>query len=63
MASLQALDADFMKDITILKQSEAILAESSNYWISVINVGRHFALDDVMGMLRMPMVSVWSSDD
>jgi len=49
VASLQALDADFMKDITILKQSEAILADPSNYWISVINVGRHFALDDVMG--------------
>ena len=63
MASLQAIDADFMKDITILKQSEAILADPSNYWISVINVERHFALDDVMGMLRMPMVSVWSSDD
>jgi len=63
VASLQALDADFMKDITILKQSETILADPSNYWISAINVGRHFALDDVMGMLRMPMVSVWSSDD
>ena len=49
VASLNALDADLMKDVVVMKQSEAILADPSNYWISVINVGRHFALDDVMG--------------
>lgn len=49
VAALKALDADLMKNVFILKQSEAILADPSNYWISVINVGRHFSLDDVMG--------------
>jgi tyrosyl-tRNA synthetase len=49
LASLRALDADTMKSVVVLKQSEAILADPSNYWISVINVGRHFSLDDVMG--------------
>lgn len=37
------------KAFTLLKQSEAILLDPSMYWISVINVGRHFSLDDVMG--------------
>lgn len=49
LASLSALDPDVMKDVIIMKQSEAILSDPSNYWISVINVGRHFSLDDVMG--------------
>ena len=49
VASLRALDPELMKDVTIIKQSDAILADPSNYWISVINVGRHFMLDDVMG--------------
>lgn len=37
------------KDVTIVKQSDCILKDPSNYWISVINVGRHFMLDEVMG--------------
>ena len=49
IAALKALDPSTMKDVQILFQSEAILADPSNYWISVINVGRHFMLDDVMG--------------
>jgi len=49
VTSLKALDPDLMKDVVVMKQSEAILSDPSNYWISVINVGRHFALDDVMG--------------
>lgn len=38
-----------MKNVTIVTQSEAILKDPSNYWISVINAGRHFTLDAVMG--------------
>lgn len=47
--SLQALDPATMAKVQIVHQSEAILADPSNYWISVINVGRHFKLKDVMG--------------
>jgi tyrosyl-tRNA synthetase len=47
--SLRALDPATMDKVQILYQSEAILADPSNYWISVINVGRHFMLDDIMG--------------
>ncbi len=49
LAALTALDENLMKGVLILKQSEAILADPSNYWISVINAGRYFPLDDVMG--------------
>jgi tyrosyl-tRNA synthetase len=49
ITSLKALDPVFMESVQILSQSEAILADPSNYWISVINVGRHFMLHDVMG--------------
>lgn len=49
IASLKALDAPLMENVQIVFQSEAILADSSNYWISVINTGRHFMLNDVMG--------------
>lgn len=48
-ASLTALDPELMKQTQVLLQSEAILADPSNYWISVINVGRHFSLNKVMG--------------
>jgi len=49
LAALKALDPQLMAKVKILRQSEAILADPSNYWISVINVGRHFSLNDVMG--------------
>ncbi len=49
LTTLTALDEALMKDVLILKQSEAVLADPSNYWISVINAGRYFPLDDVMG--------------
>jgi tyrosyl-tRNA synthetase len=56
LSALKALDihlhgeADaIMKNVTIVLQSEAILKDPSNYWISVINAGRHFQLDTVMG--------------
>jgi tyrosyl-tRNA synthetase len=49
VTSLKALDAKLMANVQVVMQSEAILADPSNYWISVINAGRHFMLDDVMG--------------
>jgi hypothetical protein len=56
LTSLRALDVQLngeenavMKDVTVLLQSDAILKDPSNYWISVINAGRHFSLDTVMG--------------
>jgi len=47
LAALKALGGHL--DFTVIKQSEAILLDPSMYWISVINVGRFFGLDDVMG--------------
>lgn len=47
--ALAALDPVFVKRVQILRQSDAVLADPSNYWISVINVGRQFLLDRVMG--------------
>ena len=38
-----------MPHVTVVLQSEAILKDPSSYWISVINAGRHFTLDAVMG--------------
>lgn len=56
LTSLRALDIQLngeenavMKNVTVLLQSDAILKDPSNYWISVINAGRHFSLDTVMG--------------
>ncbi|CAB9507871.1 Tyrosine--tRNA ligase 1, cytoplasmic [Seminavis robusta] len=49
LAALKALDAALMETVKVIYQSEAILANPSDYWISVINVGRHFMLNDVMG--------------
>ena len=56
LASLRALDVHLhgedksvMKDVTVVTQSDAILKDPSNYWISVINAGRHFPLNMVMG--------------
>ena len=49
LTALSTLEPTLMKAVTIIYQSEAILADPSNYWISVINVGRHFMLNQVMG--------------
>jgi tyrosyl-tRNA synthetase len=49
LTSLRALDATLMESVHVQYQSQAILTDPSNYWISVINVGRHFMLDKVMG--------------
>ena len=55
ITSLKALDPTFMESsVQILYQSEAILSsDPSNYWISVINVGRFFMLHQVMGQNDM----------
>jgi tyrosyl-tRNA synthetase len=49
LTSLKALKPELMDRVQVIYQSEAILTDPSNYWISVINVGRHFMLNDVMG--------------
>ncbi|KAL7522295.1 hypothetical protein ACHAWX_006987 [Stephanocyclus meneghinianus] len=56
LSSLRALDKhlfgeanSLMKNVTVVLQSDAILKDPSSYWISVINAGRHFSLDTVMG--------------
>jgi hypothetical protein len=38
-----------MSTVKVIRQSEAILSDPSNYWISVLNVGRHVMLNKVMG--------------
>lgn len=50
IASLKSLDPAMMANVAIVYQSEAILSDPSNYWISVINAGRHFKLNEVMGV-------------
>jgi len=53
VASLKVLDPQLMEQrVQVLYQSEAILSDPSNYWISVINVGRHFSLDKVQGTVK-----------
>eukprot|EP00587_Corethron_hystrix_P002751 CAMPEP_0113307914 /NCGR_PEP_ID=MMETSP0010_2-20120614/6567_1 /TAXON_ID=216773 ORGANISM="Corethron hystrix, Strain 308" /NCGR_SAMPLE_ID=MMETSP0010_2 /ASSEMBLY_ACC=CAM_ASM_000155 /LENGTH=739 /DNA_ID=CAMNT_0000162861 /DNA_START=55 /DNA_END=2274 /DNA_ORIENTATION=- /assembly_acc=CAM_ASM_000155 len=47
LTALRAIAPEVMKQVTVVKQSEAILKDPSNYWISVINVGRLFSLDTV----------------
>lgn len=49
LATLRLLDGPLVKSVKVIYQSEAILSDPSNYWISVINVGRHFMLNDIMG--------------
>lgn len=45
--SLNALVPELMSKVRVLKQSDAILSNPSDYWISVINVGRKFSLSKV----------------
>ena len=39
-----------MESVKIIRQSEAILSDPSGYWISVINVGRLFQLEDIQSV-------------
>ena len=50
VAALRAIAPTVMKDVQVVVQSEAILQDSSNYWISVINAGRAFALSQVQAV-------------
>lgn len=45
--ALNALVPDLMAKVKVIKQSVAILENPSDYWISVINVGRQFQLPKV----------------
>mmetsp|Transcript_23113 Transcript_23113/g.26363 ORF Transcript_23113/g.26363 Transcript_23113/m.26363 type:complete len:542 (-) Transcript_23113:240-1865(-) len=49
ITSLKALDPELMESVNVVYQSEAILLDPSNYWVSVINIGRYFTLNEVMG--------------
>jgi len=49
LQSLRALGMP--QSVEVVYQSQAILQDPSNYWISVINVGRHFMLQQVLGDL------------
>jgi tyrosyl-tRNA synthetase len=49
ISAMKSLDGELMQNVTVVKQNDAILVDPSNYWISVINIGRYFMLDDVMG--------------
>ena len=49
LCALRALDnllhdGSIIQTVTVVTQSEAILQDPSNYWILVINAGRHFSL-------------------
>jgi len=52
VTSLKTLGPETMNTVQIIFQSEAILSDPSNYWISVINAGRYFTLNDVMGSMK-----------
>jgi len=45
MKSLKTIAPSVMESVLVVKQSELILSDPSNYWISVINVGRTFNLN------------------
>ncbi len=47
LAALRAIAPAVMDGVVVVRQSSAILADPSNYWISVINVGRHFNLNAI----------------
>ncbi|GBG30859.1 Tyrosine--tRNA ligase 2, cytoplasmic [Hondaea fermentalgiana] len=46
VSALGALGA--LEGVEVLRQSEVMLMDPSDYWVSVINVGRHFQLQDVL---------------
>ncbi len=47
VGALEALAPELMGSVRVVVQSEAVLTSSSDYWISVINIGRAFQLSDV----------------
>ena len=56
VAALRALAPELMKDVEILIQSDALLTNSSDYWISVINAGRASPLSKVRAV-EEPLMS------
>ena len=46
--SLKATSPELMSRVRVMIQSEALLANPSDYWISVINVGRKYNLQKVL---------------
>jgi len=51
-------DGKRLSDVTVLFQSEAILADPSDYWISVINVGRALKLNELKpGFPNLPQAT------
>ena len=47
VGTLTAIAPALMATVTVMRQSDAILSNPSDYWISVINVGRAFQLQKV----------------
>eukprot|EP00516_Mucochytrium_quahogii_P006577 CAMPEP_0203754360 /NCGR_PEP_ID=MMETSP0098-20131031/7959_1 /ASSEMBLY_ACC=CAM_ASM_000208 /TAXON_ID=96639 /ORGANISM=" , Strain NY0313808BC1" /LENGTH=736 /DNA_ID=CAMNT_0050645319 /DNA_START=214 /DNA_END=2420 /DNA_ORIENTATION=- len=45
VATLESVGA--LDDVQLIKQSDAMLKDPSDYWVSVINVGRHFQLQEI----------------
>jgi len=52
VAALHAVAPALMAKVRVVYQGQAILANSSDYWISVINVGRKFPLNRVREVNR-----------
>ena len=46
LTGLKAMDADLMGKVKVLIQSELILEQPSDYWLSVINAGRKCQVED-----------------
>lgn len=46
-ASLRALAPELMTRVLVLRQSDAILSDPSEYWVSVINAGRAHTLSSI----------------
>mmetsp|Transcript_21410 Transcript_21410/g.53287 ORF Transcript_21410/g.53287 Transcript_21410/m.53287 type:complete len:428 (+) Transcript_21410:564-1847(+) len=54
LGALEALFPQLMARTRVLWQSEAILRDPSNYWISVIDVGRRFSLKELVALEPPP---------
>jgi len=48
---LRSLAPDLMKQVRVCWQEQMILSGASEYWISVINIGRKSSLEDIRGAL------------
>jgi len=54
VAALRALAPTLMGDVRIVNQSQMLLINPSDYWISVINAGRAFQLSRVLAAVDEP---------